>query len=145
MALVVFLRGINVGGRRRFRPSRLAAELAHLGVVSIGATGTFVIRRPVSQSEVRREIARRLPFEADIMICNGGELSPLLARDFLAGESLAPGTVRFVSVLPRAPRTVPRLPLRLPATGPWLVKVIARDKRFVIGVYRRHMRVISHL
>jgi len=36
MALVVFLRGINVGGHRTFRPSLLAKELAKFDIVNIG-------------------------------------------------------------------------------------------------------------
>lgn len=43
MAQVVLLRGLNVGGHRRFRPASLAEELAHLDAVNIGAAGTFVI------------------------------------------------------------------------------------------------------
>ena len=39
MALVAFLRGVNVGGHRRFRPSLLAKELAGYDVVNVGATG----------------------------------------------------------------------------------------------------------
>ena len=35
--------------------------------------------------------------------------------------------------------------MSLPSHGKWLVKVLARDDRFVIGLYRRHMRVISYL
>ena len=50
MALVVFLRGVNVGGHRRFRPSALAAELKHLGAVNIGAAGTFVIRARITRA-----------------------------------------------------------------------------------------------
>lgn len=53
MALVAFLRGINVGGHRSFRPSVLAKQLAHYDVVSIGATGTFVIRRPITRTKLR--------------------------------------------------------------------------------------------
>src|SRR5882672_12797967 len=49
VALVVFLRGINVGGHRAFRPTLLAEQLRHLGAVSIGATGTLVIRKRVSR------------------------------------------------------------------------------------------------
>ena len=45
MALVVFLRGVNVGGHRTFRPAALVKDLAHLDAVNIGAAGTFVIRR----------------------------------------------------------------------------------------------------
>jgi hypothetical protein len=30
-------------------------------------------------------------------------------------------------------------------SGKWLLKILARDNRFVFGVYRRHMKVISYL
>jgi hypothetical protein len=43
VALVAFLRGVNVGGHRAFRPSVLAKQLARYEMVNIGATGTFVI------------------------------------------------------------------------------------------------------
>lgn len=59
MALVVLLRGINVGGHRRFRPAALARELKHLDAVNIGAAGTFVIRRPIAQAQLRAQVARR--------------------------------------------------------------------------------------
>jgi uncharacterized protein (DUF1697 family) len=35
--------------------------------------------------------------------------------------------------------------MRFPSTGKWLLKILARDDRFVFGVYRRHMKVISYL
>jgi hypothetical protein len=35
--------------------------------------------------------------------------------------------------------------MTIPSRGRWLVKVLARDDRFVVGLYRRHMRVISYL
>ena len=44
MALVVLLRGVNVGGHRTFRPTTLAEQLRHLDAVNVGAAGTFVIR-----------------------------------------------------------------------------------------------------
>ena len=37
MALVVLLRGVNVGGHKTFRPAALAKELALLDAVNIGA------------------------------------------------------------------------------------------------------------
>ena len=58
MALVVFLRGVNVGGHRTFRPSLLAQELKYLGAVNIGAAGTLVIRARVSRAKLRAELAR---------------------------------------------------------------------------------------
>ena len=71
MALVVFLRGINVGGHRSFRPTKLAEALKHLGAVNIGAAGTLVLRRPMTQAQARAEVARRLPFVAEIVVCQG--------------------------------------------------------------------------
>jgi hypothetical protein len=46
MALIVFFRGINVGGHRTFRPSVLAEELGIYNAVNVGAAGTLVIRKP---------------------------------------------------------------------------------------------------
>lgn len=46
MALVVFLRGIHVGGQGAFRPTVLSEQLASLDAVSVGAGGTLVIRNP---------------------------------------------------------------------------------------------------
>jgi uncharacterized protein (DUF1697 family) len=145
VALVVLLRGVNVGGHRSFRPSALAAALAHLDVVNIGAAGTFVIRRPISRSALRLELARRLPFDACIAICDTREILSLLSRDFFSDYPVRPDIVRFVSVLSRSPRSAPPAPINLPATGTWLVRVLARENRFVVGVYKRHMKTIGQL
>jgi uncharacterized protein (DUF1697 family) len=145
MAHVVLLRGVNVGGHRTFRPAKLAEQLRHLDAVNIGAAGTFVIRKPISQDQLRQEFARRLPFEAEIMICQGRDIVRLLSHRCFASYPPRPGMVRFVSVLSRAPRSAPALPITLPPSGLWLLKVLARDGRFVLGVYRRHMKVIGYL
>lgn len=145
MALVAFIRGVNVGGHRTFRPARLAADLSHLDAVNIGATGILVVRSPVGIRRIREEIAGRLPFEAAIVICQSREISGLLARDFFSGYPVRPDVVRFVGVLARQPRSTPALPLVLPPRGPWLLKVLARDGRFLVGVYRRRMQVIGCL
>jgi len=145
MALVVFLRGVNVGGHRTFRPSMLAAQLKHLDAVSIGAAGTFVIRRPVGVARLRDEFARRLPFETEIMICQGREIVRLTSRDFFRDHPVRPGVVRFVSVLSQSPRPAPSTPVSLPSTGKWLVRILARDNRFVVGMYRRQMQAIRYL
>ena len=147
MALVVLVRGLNVGGHRNFRPATLARQLQHLDAVNIGAAGTFVIRRPVSRAQLRVEIARRLPFDAEIMICQGREIVRLLSaeQDFFAGFPPRAGLVRFLSVLSRRPRLAPRLPMQLPSGGRWLLKVLARRERFVVGLYRRDMKVIGYL
>ena len=145
MALVVLLRGLNVGGHRTFRPTRLAEELQHLDAVNIGATGTFVIRRRVSHAQLRAEVARRLPFEAEVMICQGRDIVRLLSQEPFSAQPVRPDIVRFVSVLSRRPRSLPSLPMHLPSRGKWLLKVLACDRRFVVGLYRRQMKVISYL
>ena len=145
MAQVVFLRGVNVGGHRRFRPASLAAELRHLGATNIGAAGTFVIREPIGRAELTAELSRRLPFETEIVICPGRDIVRLVSDDAFAGHRPGAGEVRFVSVLSRPCRSAPALPMRLPAAGRWLVKLVARDGRYVFGVYRRHMKVIGYL
>jgi uncharacterized protein (DUF1697 family) len=145
VALVVFLRGINVGGHRHFRPSALARQLDHLGVRNIGAAGTFVIWGRVGRSRLRAELLKRLPFATEIVICNGQEIVRLASRDWFSNELVRPDVVRFASVLSRTPRATPSIPTSLPSRRRWLVKVLAREKRFVVGVYRRHMKVISYL
>jgi hypothetical protein len=145
VALVVLLRGLNVGGHRRLRPATLAKQLQQFGIVNIGATGTFVVQKRVVRARLRAEIARRLPFKADIMICDGREIVRLIAHDVFADAPARSDVVRFVSVLSRRPRRSPRLPIRFPTGGRWLLKVLVRDGRFVLGVYRRHMKVIGYL
>jgi hypothetical protein len=113
--------------------------------VNIGAAGTLVIRRPVSRAALKAEIAHRLPFGAHIVVCDGREIRRLLTSDHLAGEVQEKGIVRFVSVLARRPRLTPTLPLCLPARGRWLLKIVALDHRFVVGQYRRHLKVIGYL
>src|SRR6267154_2735276 len=145
MALVVLLRGVNVGGHRTFRPTTLAAQLKHLDAVNIGAAGTFVIRRPISRAQLRAELVRRLPFDAEIMICTGREIVGLMAQHPFADQPVRSDVVRFVSVLSKCPRSMPSTPRTFPSSGKWLLKILATDHRFVFGVYRRHMKVISYL
>jgi uncharacterized protein (DUF1697 family) len=145
VALVVLVRGVNVGGHRTFRPAALAQQLKHLGAVNIGAEGTFVIRQPVGRARLRAEFARRLPFDVPIAICEGREIVRLMSRGFFADDAVRPDIVRFVSILCQAPRCVPSMPVRLPSTGPWLVRILARENRFLVGLYRRRMKAISCL
>ena len=142
---MVFLRGLNVGGHRTLRPTALAEQLQHLDAVNIGSAGTFVIRRPVGRTQLRTAIARKLPFAAEIMICEGQEILELRSGDPFAGQPVRPDIVRFVSILSRRPRSAPRLPVVLPSRGKWLLKILGRDDRFVFGLYRRHMKVIGYL
>ncbi len=145
MALVTFLRGVNVGGYRTFRPSILARQLQDYGVVNIGAAGTFVICKPISQTRLRSELLRRLPFEAEVMICTERELLAAAAASPFAGVPVRFEIIRFVSMLTKRPRLLPAVPLRLPADGRWLLRILSIHGRFVFGVYRREMKAISTL
>jgi hypothetical protein len=104
MALVAFLRGVNVGGYRTFRPSLLAKELIKYDVVNVGAAGTFVIRRPGSRPKFRAELLRRLPFEAEVALCEGRDLLGLDRDNPFDPDSSEPGIVRFVTILVEAGR-----------------------------------------
>jgi uncharacterized protein (DUF1697 family) len=144
-ALVVLLRGVNVGGHKTFRPTALAKQLRHLDAVNLGAAGTFVIRRPVTQADLRHEVTRRLPFDAEVVICKGRELTRLMAKDPFAGQPARRDIVRFVSVLARRPPQAPAMPVTFPSRGKWQLKLLVRENRFVVGVYRRQMRAIGYL
>lgn len=145
MALVTFLRGVNVGGYKTFRPSILANQLKQYGVVNIGAAGTFVVRKPVSQSRLRSELLRRLPFEAEVMICTGQELIAAASDNPFDGEPPGSEIVRFVSVLAKAPQVPPSVPMQIPQDGRWLLRILSMHNRFLFGIYRREMKAIGCL
>ena len=63
MALVVFMRAVNVGGYQNFQPAALAKKLADLDVVNIGAAGTFVVRARVSEKSLRKKMLAEMGFE----------------------------------------------------------------------------------
>jgi uncharacterized protein (DUF1697 family) len=145
MALVVFLRGINVGGHRTFRPSVLARGLSDYGVVNVGAAGTFVVRKPGSRATFRAALLRKLPFEAEVVLCDGRDLIRLEMENPFGAEPPRPDIVRFVSILSKAGDFGVAFPITFPPDGQWFVRVIASKDQFVFGVYRRHMKTIGYL
>jgi len=160
MRRVVFLRGVNVGKANRCQPAVIASQLSRLGVINIGAVGTFVVREDVSESALRAAIAKKLPFKCEIMICPAKAIVDLVRQNPFAGESSDPNITRFVNVLHKPlpahsrstlretsnvkPRTFD-LPLSLPSDDDWLLKIIAIQGRFVLGLYRRQMKAITYL
>ena len=145
MALVAFLRGVNVGGHRVFRPSVFAKEMGAFEVVNVGAAGTFIIRKPGPRAKFRAELLRKLPVETEVAICEGRDVLRL-EKDHPFGSGPPPfGVVRFVSILTTAGRVRASLPVTLPPAGKWLLRIIAVKKRFVFGEYRRHMKTIGYL
>jgi uncharacterized protein (DUF1697 family) len=145
MALIVFLRGINVGGHRTFRPSLLAQELSAYKVVNVGAAGTFVVRKPGSRATFRAALLDKLPFDAHVALCGGRDLVRLEEDNPFAAEPAHPDLVRFVSILNKPGRVRPSLPITLPPDGEWFLRILAASNRFVFGVYRRHMKTIGYL
>jgi len=145
VALVVFLRGVNVGGHRTFRPSILARELSDYDVVNVGAAGTFVVRRPGSRAKFRAALLRKLPFETEVMLCDGRHVVRLETEHPFGTAPSRPDVVRFVSILSKAGRVRASIPITLPPRGKWLLRVVASQNRFVFGVYRRHMKTIGYL
>lgn len=145
MALVVLLRGVNVGGHRTFRPSVVARQLSPYDVVNVGAAGTFVVRKPGSRAELRAAVLGKLPFQAQVVICTGRDLIRLEVENPFGPDPTRPDIVRFVSFLAKNCRVRVPMPMTLPADGEWTLRVIGAKNRFVFGEYRRHMKAIGYL
>ena len=145
MPWVVFLRAVNVGGANRCQPALITKELSKFDIVNIGAVGTFVARENVSDSALRAAIAKKLPFKCEIMICPARDIIKLASKEPFSQQPSGPNIVRFVSVLAKRLRALPPLPLSLPSDDDWLLKIIAIQDRFVLGLYRRQMKAISYL
>jgi uncharacterized protein (DUF1697 family) len=145
MASVVFLRAVNVGGANLCRPALIAQQLARFGVVNIGAVGTFVVRENVSESALRAAFAQKLPFKCEIMICPARDIGKLTASDPFARQPSGSAITHFVSVATKPLRLPFPLPLSLPSDDDWLLKIIAIQGRFVLGLYRRQMKAVGYL
>jgi len=142
---VVFLRAVNVGSANRCQPAAIAKQLARFGIINIGAVGTFVVREDVGESTLRTAIARKLSFKCEIMICPARDIIKLASKDPFARQPSGPNITRFVNVLHKPLRKPPPLPLSLPWPDEWLLKIIAIQGRFVLGLYHRQMKAISYL
>src|SRR5260370_19400012 len=145
MRQVVFLRGVNVGKANRCQPAVIASQLSRLGVINIGAVGTFVVRENVRESALRSAIAKKLPFKCEIIICPARDIIKLALKDPFAEQPSDPNITRFVNVLAKRLPSPPPLPLCFPSDGDWLLKIIAIENRFVLGLYRRQMKAIGYL
>jgi len=137
MALVVFLRGANVGGHRVFQPAALAKAMAEFGVVNIGAVGTFVVKKPVSAAAFRKELGRRLPFETEVMICPGSEILDLRKSEPFSDPPAGKDVRQLVTVLATKPKALPKLPIRRPEGKDWQVDVFRIAARFAFSFWRR--------
>jgi len=145
MRWVVFLRAVNVGKANRCQPAVIASQLSRFGVINIGAVGTFVVHEDVSESVLRAAIAKKLPFKCEIMICPAPDIIKLAAKNPFIGQPSGEKITQFVSVLAKSLPLSLNLPHCLPSPDDWLLKIIAIEDRFVLGVYRREMKAIGYL
>ncbi|HEY5992457.1 MAG TPA: hypothetical protein VIU10_07750, partial [Candidatus Udaeobacter sp.] len=99
----------------------------------------------VSESSLRIAIAKKLPFKCEIMICPARDIMKLTSKDAFVRQPSGPNITRFVNVLHKPLRSLPPLPLSLPSDDDWLLKIIAVQGRFVLGLYRRQMKAIGYL
>jgi len=136
MASVVFFRAVNVGGHQTFQPGKLAQALAEFDVVNLGAAGTLVVRENVGPAKLRDEILRRLPFRPELMICPARDVLALARGQWFDGATVGKDVGRFVSVLAKAPRVHPPLPIEQPAGNQWEVRIVAITGRFALSVRR---------
>src|SRR5947207_1040633 len=102
----------------------LARELSAYDFVNIGAAGTFVVRKPGSRANFKAELARKLPFEAEVVLCEGDDMIRLETENPFDAVASRPDVVRFVSVLAKA-GGAPTIPISLPTEEDWLVRLIA--------------------
>lgn len=145
MALIVFLRGMNVGGHRTFRPSTVARNLAAYDVVNVGAAGTFIVRKPGSRNKFLADLRRNLPFEVKVAFCEASDILRLEVDNPFGDEAADQGIVRFVSILPEVRQSKTSFPLSIPSDEGWFVRIKGARDRLVFGEYRRHMKTIGYL
>jgi uncharacterized protein (DUF1697 family) len=130
VASVAFLRAVNLGGKT-LRTTGLAEVL---GLVNVGAAGTFVALDGRSRSELEGAIRARLPFQTEVLTCTGPELLALL-EEAPFGRGPAPDAQRFATLLARAPSPL-RLPLEQPEGRDWEVRIVAVAGRWVLSLRR---------
>ena len=136
MALVVFFRAVNVGGHQKFQPAKIAGALATFGVVNIGAAGTFVVRANPSQTKLRSEILRHLPFQPELMICPARDVLTLAHAGWFADAAVQQNAGRFVSVMQKSPSVQKLLPILYPEGDRWEVRIFAVVGRFALSLRR---------
>ena len=146
MSLVVFLRGVNVGGHKAFRPSVLATQLSAFGVKSFGAAGTFIVRGGVTERVVRAAFSKQLPFDARVMMCTAQELVDLVDDDPLRDLAQETDVTRFVSVIEKRPRAMPSLPIYAPESpgNDWQVAVMEIRGCFAVSLHRRRAKTLVY-
>ena len=136
MRFLVFLRGVNVGGRT-LHTAALAKELGALDVVSIGAAGTYAVRSGSTASAIRAAFVDRIPFPTEVMVVPLAMAEKLLDQQPLGPGPRPAGERWAVTVVAAPPDPLPPLPLVRPASGPWEVRLESFAPPFVLSRFRR--------
>jgi uncharacterized protein (DUF1697 family) len=85
---------------------------------------------------VQNEILSRLPFKPELMISPARDVLALARGNWFADTPAGKDMGRFVSVLQKALRAKPPLPIEQPAGPKWEVRIVAITGRFVLSVRR---------
>ncbi len=126
-----------MGGKNVFRPAQVAAALAHLEVVNVGAAGTFLVRGKASAAAIRREILAQLEFEPEISIRPVREILELVRSRPFAGVTFSKDLRGWVAVLAKPSKARLALPLLAPAGKEWSVRFDRVEGAFALGLSRR--------
>jgi len=141
---VVFFRAVNVGGYQKLQPRSLARELSQFDIVNIGAAGTFVVRKSVTEAVLRKEILQRLSFRPELMICPAHEVLALADTPGFRDAPAEHSAQRFITVLGEAPPAAIELPLDQPKSVQWEVRIVAISGRYVLTFRRPGTRLYSN-
>jgi uncharacterized protein (DUF1697 family) len=137
MRWVVFLRAANVGKHNRFQPRLLTEKLAKFGMINVGAVGTFAVRENVSESALRNAIAAQLAFKCDVIIRPAKEIIDLVGAAPFKAHALNAGVRPFLTIMAQTPMKLPPLPIRVPETKDWEVKIVQIIGCSVLSLWRR--------
>ncbi len=142
MPHVVFIRAANVGGKNVFRPAQLATALAHLGVVNVGAAGTFVVREKAGATEIRREIRAKLSFETAIAVLPAKQLVELVRSQPFRGVKFSKQLRGWAAPLCGRAKMQPALPITVPEGTEWSVRFDRLEGPFALGLWHWRPRFV---
>jgi uncharacterized protein (DUF1697 family) len=134
MALVIFMRAVNIGGHQTFQPSKLARDLAEYDVKSIGAAGTFVVLGKTTEARLRKAVLSKLTIAPEMMIASAKDVAAL--AELKSFKDLGQDVHRYVTVMASALPKMPKLPISLPGTGDWQMRIAVITGPFALS-YRR--------
>ena len=130
--LAVFLRAVNLGGRSL--KTKPFAE--SLGLVNLGAAGTFVSFAGIEPKTLAATVRRKLPFETEVYVCGGEKVLALLRGSPFGPDADAASVTRFVSILASKPKPLPRFPIEEPAGPSWQIRLVGLAGPFALSLRR---------